>query len=408
MKDKIFEHLDAGRDTVIELQERLVALPALGPDNNGQGEKDKADFLLDYLRQLGVPEIREMPAPDPRVACGFRPNIAARIPGQNPDKTFWIISHTDIVPPGDLGLWQTDPYVLKVEDDTLYGRGVEDNHQGIVSSLLLAKALLDLDVTPPLGLGLLLVSDEETGSRYGLDFVVKNHGNLFRENDLFLVPDFGVPDSTMIEVAEKSMLWLKISVYGKQCHASTPEEGINSLTAASAFVLKLRGLYEDYTNKNSLFSPPGSTFEATKKEANVPNVNTIPGLDVFYLDCRVLPEYELSDVMRTIAEYGREISGSYGVRIEYEAVQKVPAAPPTDPKSEIVARLAAGIEHVYGVTANPMGVGGGTVAAFLRREGYPTAVWATCVPNAHQPNERSLISTQINDAKVMARVLMGP
>ncbi len=408
MKDKILEYLDAGRDTVIELQKRLVALPALGPDNDGQGEKHKADFLLEYLRKSGVPEIRELPAPDPRVPCGFRPNIAARIPGKDPDRTFWIISHMDIVPPGDLGLWQSDPYALEVDGDILYGRGVEDNHQGIVSSLLLAKALLDLDVTPPVGLGLLLVSDEETGSKYGLDFVVKKHGDLFRDKDLFLVPDFGVSDSTMIEVAEKSMLWLKLSVYGKQCHASTPEEGVNSLTAASALVLKLRGLYENYTNQNSLFSPPGSTFEATKKEANVPNVNTIPGRDVFYLDCRVLPEYELADVMAAVAEYGREISETYGVRVEYEAVQKEPAAPPTQQESEIVTRLCAGIKRVYGVAAKPMGVGGGTVAAYLRRKGYPVAVWATCVPNAHQPNERSLISFQINDAKVMACVLLTP
>ena len=59
------------------------------------------------------------------------------------------------------------------------------------------------------------------------------------------------------------------------------------------------------------------------------------------------------------------------------------------------------------MTAKPAGVGGGTVAAFLRRQGRDAAVWGTMMHNAHQPNEQAKISTQVKDAKVMARVLFG-
>jgi len=50
-----------------------------------------------------------------------------------------------------------------------------------------------------------------------------------------------------------------------------------------------------------------ATFEPTKKEANVGNINTIPGEDVFCMDCRVLPEYDLKDVLAAIREIVRKI-----------------------------------------------------------------------------------------------------
>ena len=97
--------------------------------------------------------------------CGYRPNIAAKIMGKNTEKTIWIVSHMDVVPPGDLELWKTNPYQVVVDGDTFIGWGVEDNQHGLTSSLLVAHALQKLSVTPDLNLGLLFVADEETGNK---------------------------------------------------------------------------------------------------------------------------------------------------------------------------------------------------------------------------------------------------
>ncbi|MHC1711443.1 MAG: M20 family metallo-hydrolase [Solidesulfovibrio sp.] len=405
MLDALLTLLDDQRDTVIDLQRQLTAIPALGPDNGGPGERVKADHLKTLLAAMGLPEVREINAPDPRVPCGHRPNLAVVMPGRDTSRTFWVISHLDIVPPGDLSLWRTDPYTLAVDGDLLYGRGVEDNQQAVVSSILLAKAIAEKKATPPINYGLLFVADEETGSKYGLDYVAAHQDGLFTKDDLFLVPDFGLPTSEMIEVAEKSMLWLKIIVQGRQCHASTPEQGINSLSAAALFILKIHKLYERFNVNNPLFHPANSTFEPTKKEANVDNINTIPGRDVFYVDCRVLPEYSLDAVLVAIRELGQDVEAACGVTIDYEVVQKEQAAPATEESAPIVRRVMDGVRAVYGGTPRPMGIGGGTVAAYLRRRGYPAVVWATLEHNAHQPNERSSIGKTIGDAKVMAHVL---
>lgn len=406
--EAICSHIDKETQTVVELQKRLVSIPALGPDNSdgpSEAELPKARYLADYLTGRGLPEPEWINAPDERVLSGFRPNLACVLPGEDTSKTLWIIGHTDVVPPGDLSLWDSDPWALRVDGDRIYGRGVEDNHQGIVSGLLLAKAFVDMDVTPPMNIGLLFVADEETGSAFGLEYVLDERPDLFTPHDLFIVPDFGTKDSTLVEVAEKSMLWVKVILKGKQCHASTPAAGCNTLRAAAKFIVALELLEQDFPETDPLFNPTSSTFEPTKKEANVPNVNTVPGQDVFYIDCRILPQYDVDTVLERIEDIGRGIEEATGVRIAYESVQYAQAAPPTSEESEVVRRLLPAIRAVYGSEPRPSGIGGGTVAAFLRRKGHPAVVWSTCVHNAHQPNEYSLVSDQLGDAKVFAHVL---
>lgn len=405
MLDFLCAHIGAQRDRVIQLQRDLVAIPALGPTNGGHGEKEKAEHLLRLLQSMAIERIEEIPAPDDSVPCGFRPNLAAVVPGRDTSRTFWVISHTDIVPPGDAGLWNSPPFELRVEGDLIHGRGVEDNHQGIVASLLVAEALGAATEPPPINFGMLFVADEETSSNKGLEYILNHRRDLFGPRDLVLIPDFGTPDGEMVEVAEKSLFWLKFSVFGKQCHASTPQKGRNTLVAAADLIMRLRSLHTEFPQQDDLFFPPGSTFEATKKEANVPNINTIPGLDVFYLDCRVLVQYSLDEIQSAVDKICAGVNQDHGVRVEWETVQEVHAAPATPVQSPIVQRMLSAIRAVHANNPKPMGIGGGTVASFLRRLDIPAVVWSSLLGTAHQPNEHSSIRNTLTDAQVMAHVL---
>ena len=99
--------------------------------------------------------------------------------GVEPNSAVWVLAHADIVPPGNLSLWQSDPYRIKVEGDRIIGRGVEDNQHGFVSAYLALKAIKDSGASLKRSVGLIVVADEETGSRYGLDYLLKHHGDLF-------------------------------------------------------------------------------------------------------------------------------------------------------------------------------------------------------------------------------------
>jgi succinyl-diaminopimelate desuccinylase len=402
---RVAERLGQYREEMINLQRELVSRVAVGPDQGGPGEAEKAAFLRDLLTGWGL-KVDNYPAPDPRVAGGERPNLVAFLPGQRPEKV-WVLSHLDVVPPGDLNLWDSDPYTLRVDGDRLMGRGTEDDHQGIVASVLAVRALLDLGITPSRTVGLALVSDEETGSGKGLDFLLKSQPHLFSTQDLIIVPDAGSPDSTLVEVAEKSILWLRLTLLGQQCHASRPQLGKNTLRAAAHAIVALEELHREFAVKNPLFDPPESTFEPTQKEANVGNINTIPGRDVFYLDCRVLPEYDLGQVKARVEAIGREAAQKFGVELSVEAVQELKSPPATDPDAPVVKALVQAIRQVYGREARPQGIGGGTVAAFFRQQHLPVAVWMTVSHTAHQPNEFCLLSNLVGDARVLAHIFLA-
>ncbi|MFZ2089636.1 MAG: M20/M25/M40 family metallo-hydrolase, partial [Desulfobaccales bacterium] len=256
---RVAERLGQYREEMVNLQRELVCRVAVGPDQGGPGEGEKAAFLTDLLTSWGL-KVDNYPAPDPRVAGGERPNLVAWLPGQRPEKV-WVLSHLDVVPPGDLNLWDSDPYTLRVDGDRLIGRGTEDDHHGIVTSLMAVKALLDLGLTPSRTVGLALVSDEETGSGKGLDFLLSSQPHLFSPHDLIIVPDAGSPDSTLVEVAEKSILWLRLTLLGQQCHASRPQLGRNTLRAMAYVIVALEALHQEFGRKNPLFDPPESTFE---------------------------------------------------------------------------------------------------------------------------------------------------
>jgi succinyl-diaminopimelate desuccinylase len=405
MPEKLLNHIDLQRDTVISLQRLLVSHPAIGPEFGGQGEREKADALKGFLQTSGLSDIREFHAPDPRVPCGHRPSLALNIKGKDTSRTFWILSHIDVVPVGDESLWHHNPFELLVDGDMMYGRGVEDNHHGLVTSVILAKAIQETGLVPSMNLGLLFVADEETGNKLGIEYLIQNHSDLFKPDDLFLVPDSGLPDSSQIEVAEKGILWLKVTITGKQCHASRPKDGINTLRASAHFIVRLDNLYRQFPLNEPVFDPPTSTFEATRKEENVQNINTVPGRDVFYIDCRVLPRYKLDDVLESIRQIGQGIEADHDVKINYEKVQYNPPAPPTPVDCALVKNLSAAISAEYGTIPQPQGIGGGTMAAILRRQGFETVVWSTIYENPHVPNEKASIPFCLRDAKVISRLL---
>lgn len=403
---QIFSRIDTYREEVISIQRELTSRVALGPDNGGTGEHDKATYIRQLLENLQPDIIEEINAPDERAKEGYRPNLVAIWEGEKALAKLWILSHSDIVPPGDLSLWTRNPYELWIEGDKIFGRGVEDNQHGIVSSILAVKAILETGQKPRRPFALAVVADEETGSKYGLCYLLANRRDLFDGQDLIVVPDGGNETGTMIEVAEKSMLWIRFTLLGKQCHASTPHKGKNALAATARLIVALERLREKFHDKDELFSPPISTLEPTKIEANVENVNTIPGKGIFYMDCRILPRYQVDTVLHRSKEIAKKISSDLGIQILVEPVYREDAAPPTPAEAPVVRSLTKAIRTVTGREAKPMGIGGGTVAAFFRKAGLPAAVWCTSPDTAHQPNEYCIISDLLTDAKVFAAMAL--
>ncbi|MFQ6068889.1 MAG: M20 family metallo-hydrolase [Candidatus Aminicenantales bacterium] len=402
---KITARIDTFRNEMVDMQIKLCSLPAISPSSGGEGETKKAEVLLKFLEENGFNNIQLIKAPDLDAPHGFRPNILAFFKGKDSSKTIWIMTHMDVVPAGELSLWRGDPFKAWIEGGKIFGRGVEDNQQDMVASLYALKAFYVEGEKPHYDVGLAIVSDEETGSEKGIEYVLSKT-DVFRKQDLIIVPDAGNSEGTMIEIAEKSILWLKFKTLGKQAHGSTPEKGINSFKAASFLVTELNSLYDIFNKKDPLFDPPVSTFEPTKKEANVPNINTIPGEDIFCMDSRILPQYSVEEVKQKIRGMTKKIEDRFKVKIRMEEVQNAPAASPTSEEASVVKAIARAVRDVYHKEAIPKGIGGGTVAALFRKAGFEAACWAKLDETAHQPNEYCIIDNMMGDAKVFAHIFL--
>ena len=295
MKDKLFKTIEKLEPQMVSFLSDLVAIPAISPLGGGNGEYKKAQYISKKLEEIGFGKPEIYNSDDPSAEEGIRPNLIVRIPGKT-SKRLWIVSHMDVVPEGDRSLWETDPFKAVVKERRIYGRGSSDNCQELVSSLYAAVALKELNLLPEYNVFLCFVSDEEVGSLHGIKYLVKQ--NLFYHDDLVIVPDGGNEKGDFIEIAEKSICWIEFTVKGKQVHASRPELGSNACRGANELSCALDdALHKAFPDEDKIFEPAGSTFEPTRRNANVANVNTVPGLDVFCFDCRVLPHIPLEEVL---------------------------------------------------------------------------------------------------------------
>ena len=392
--------MDSNAQAIQDFFVRMLRINAVNPRMGGPGERERADFLEAFLKENGL-RVTRVNVEDSEAPGGMRPSISARLDGRDGRRNLWYISHMDTVPEGSRDLWKTDPFEPAIREGKIFARGAEDNGQSLVASLFALLTLKDSGLRLPFNVGVWFVSDEEFASNYGIKELLKRH--LFRQNDLVVVPDAGSPRGIDIEVAEKGLLWMKITTKGKQVHASLPKKGLNAHRVGMKLAMELdETLNGKYVRRNKLFDYPVSSFEPTKKEANVGNVNTVPGLDVFYFDCRVLPVYSLDDVESDVKKAVRKFEKKYRASVRFEEIEKEPAGPATAKDSEVAVLLSKAVSKVAKVKPRFVGIGGQTVGNLFRREGIPTAVWSTIDDVPHEPNEYSKIANLISDTKVFA------
>ena len=399
---KLFQQIDKLQPEMVDSLLQLISIPAIGPECGGQGEYKKAQTLNDILLKVGFDEIKKYDATDNRVPVGKRPNIVAYMKGNPNNPRLWIITHIDVVPSGEEKKWAvTKPFEPIVKDGCVFGRGSEDNGQSMVASIYAMKALKQLGFQLNRTVILAFVSDEEQGSTMGIQHLIDQ--GVFHKDDMVLVPDSGNPKGDFIEVAEKSILWFKVKTYGKQIHASTPTKGLNAHRIGMQVSLAIdEMLHTKYNQYNNYFTEPTSTFEPTRKEENVETINIVPGEDITFFDCRILPNYNIEDVLTEIRIITQDFEKKTGAKIELEIVQNQTAPELVDCNSAMVILLQKTIKEARNINATVGGIGGGTCAAFFRKNNIPAVVWSTIDEVPHQPDEYAKIKNMVEDAKVFA------
>lgn len=414
--ERILDDLGKQRAEVIAIQRELVARPSMGPEAGGAGEEAKAAWLLAWLREKGISGVERLDSMD-RIknldpAAKYRetrPNIIIRYPGAgglDAGRTVWIICHLHVAAPGPLDKWNGSPWTLREEGDTLYGRGVVDNYQSITAALLLLESLTRNNARPPMNLGLIL-HWQNSGFRH----ILASRPELFKPDDLYLVPDHGNPQGSVFSTAEKGLLWLKLTVTGAQTHAAAGSSAISALGVGSRLITALPDLAEQFAVTNALFPAPTTTFMPTKAATSEEGINAVATAFTVYLDCRFTLPHTPETVERGLRSLADTLERESGTSISIEWLLAYPALPPTSAQSPVAEALKRAVKAQMPQLGElrAEGIGTTTAAAFLRARHLPVVSWAKMNPAArHSANEHAHINDHLDEARVFARILFDP
>lgn len=255
----------------VELLQKLISIPSFSK------EEDKtADVIAAFLQQHGIEPHRKLS------------NLWTRnkyFDGSKP--TILLNSHHDTVKPNSGYI--RDPFDAKIEDGKLYGLGSNDAGGCLVS--LIAVFLYFYDKQDlKYNFCLATTAEEEISGVNGLELIIPELGQL----------DFGIvgePTLMQLAIAERGLMVLDCTAYGKAGHAAR-EEGENAIYKALPDIEWFR-TYK-FPKKSEVFGP-------VKMSVTIINAgsqhNVVPASCVFTVDVRVTDAYRNEEVLEIIRQH---------------------------------------------------------------------------------------------------------
>jgi acetylornithine deacetylase/succinyl-diaminopimelate desuccinylase-like protein len=345
-------------DEVVDLVSTLIRFDTsnTGEPDTTKGEADCAQWVATQLEDVGY-ETTYIEAGAPR-----RGNLFARLPGADPSRGALLIhGHLDVVP-AEAADWSVHPFSGAVEDGYVWGRGAVDMKDMVGMTLAVARHFKRIGIVPPRDLVFGFISDEEAGGKYGSQWLVDNRPDLFDGvteaigevgGFSLTVPrrDGGERRLYLVETAEKSMMWMRLTARGYAGHGSMIHDH-NAVTAVAEAAAKL-GRHEfptvvadavaefltavgeetgytfdvdspDLDGAIGKLGPIARIVRATLRDTANPTMlkagykaNVIPATAEAVVDCRILPGRQ--------AAFEREVDELIGPDVTREWIVDLPS-----------------------------------------------------------------------------------
>jgi acetylornithine deacetylase/succinyl-diaminopimelate desuccinylase-like protein len=343
---------------VVDLVSALIRFDTsnTGEPETTKGEAECARWVAEQLEEVGyTTEYVEAGAPG-------RGNLFARLEGANRDRGALLLhGHLDVVP-AEASDWSVHPFSGAVEDGYVWGRGAVDMKDMCGMLIAIARHFKRSGIAPPRDLVFAFVSDEEAGGKYGAGWLVQNRPDLFEGvteaigevgGFSLTVPrkDGGERRLYLVETAEKSMMWMKLTARSFAGHGSMIHEH-NAVTAVAEATAKL-GRHEfplvvinavghflaaiteetgyefdvdspDLAGTIAKLGPIARVVGATLRDTANPTMlkagykaNVIPATAESVVDCRILPGRQ--------AAFEREVDELIGPDVTREWITELPS-----------------------------------------------------------------------------------
>ena len=258
-------------EQAVDLLKQLIQIPSFSR------EEDKtADLIQLFLQKKGVETHRKLN------------NLWAWNKYFDPSKpTILLNSHHDTVKPNSG--YTRDPFEAKVEDGKLYGLGSNDAGGCLVSLISVFLYFYERQELK-YNFCLATTAEEEISGVNGLELIIPELGKL----DFAIV---GEPTLMQLAIAEKGLMVLDCTTYGKAGHGAR-EEGENAIYKALPDIEWFRTF--KFPKESKVFGPVKMSVTIINSGSQH---NVVPASCVFTVDVRVTDAYRNEEVLEIIREH---------------------------------------------------------------------------------------------------------
>ncbi len=186
-----------------------------------------------------------------------------------------LAGHTDVVPPGPLESWTSDPFQPEIRDGILYGRGAADMKSSIAAMICAVERLLGSGTPLRGALAFLITSDEEGTAQFGTRHAVAVLADRGVRPDYSIVGEASSNDQLgdRIVIGRRGSLGCRLRVIGKQGHVAYPHKVDNPIHRLSAALAELSATRWDEGNEHF----PPTSFQVSNFQAGTGADNVVPG-----------------------------------------------------------------------------------------------------------------------------------
>jgi succinyl-diaminopimelate desuccinylase len=394
---------------LIDLTMQMIRIRSDYDEGVAANHKEIANFLADYLRDLGMEVHVIEPEPD-------YPTVIGRLKGSEGTPQLGYLGHYNTVMAGDMSKWETDPWTPEYKDGRIYGLGAVDMKMHIASSLLASKAVIDAGIKLKGDLIHLYIPGEGAQT-HSLPYITKSNPELLKA-DWYIDEEGG----TSLTKNSGGWTWVKVRVTGVTGHTGggrgdgKPGPPINAIFKMAKVLTEIQN-FDDWMTyeKNPYQTRPlydgKPIVEAGKIEGGY-KVNQVPDWAEAQVDIRMLPGQSPDGVlteMRALFDRMKKEDPELEVTVEPMTTQWVPKEywdNLNDDDLLIKAIKEIAPAYIGKVPEWKGSLGGG------RPDLWATgAKWVPFgVPDPgsepHSPNEYGNVDSGMNRAKMFAAILL--
>ena len=371
-------------DSCVALVKELIARPSITPEDGGCQK-----YVAELLSPAGF-KAKHM-------RFGDVDNLWLR--RQLVPPLFVFLGHTDVVPPGPLAQWKSDPFVPVERDGLLYGRGAADMKTSIAAFCVAASTFV-ADFPKHRGsIALLLTSDEEgpaiDGTRKVVDALTEQGQNI----DFCLV---GEPTSEsnlgdVIKIGRRGSLSGELTVHGVQGHVAYPHLAENPVHTALSALSKLANTKWDAGDSNF----PATTFQITSVQTGTHVSNVIPG----DLSVKFNFRFSTASTAEGLKHMVEKILQENELR--YTLNWTVSGLPFLTRDHGLIDAVTEAIYHTLGITPTTSTTGGTSDGRFVAPTGAQVVELGPVNATIHKVNECVTLDTPRRLSDVYYRILVS-